>query len=328
MSDCNCNNDCQGIQNLAGLNGVGIVSTFQNSDGSITFVYSDGTSFTTVPLSNNGGTGNPLHILPEPMLKIEKIPTDLEWLDFESGLGISGLTLLNTPVINTSNLTNEQVTEGVYLEMIIYRRNRRKKRISFDNTITKKGYIVPPGYVNGQNVLQTYLGATAKLNTRGGIPNYLNDPLEIDRPNHYKITTRGEVYNAGVYLNGRFCKAEVIYQTSDLTDDAVNLTIPVSRRNFYRNHGVKTFAYTPNFTNMYIAFRYIMWDATANNNKGMFITGPTTQRVSVGHTTTPFMNFSSTESGIKICELKPELEDTGNLDIYNARLTCKMNIII
>jgi hypothetical protein len=47
----------QGPQGTAGTNGVGIVSTVSNSNGSITFNYSDGSSFTTAPLSGSNNSG-------------------------------------------------------------------------------------------------------------------------------------------------------------------------------------------------------------------------------------------------------------------------------
>ncbi len=43
----------QGLQGVAGTNGVGIVSTVDNGNGTITFNYSDGTSFTTGNLIQN-----------------------------------------------------------------------------------------------------------------------------------------------------------------------------------------------------------------------------------------------------------------------------------
>jgi hypothetical protein len=46
-----------GAQGTAGTNGVGIVSTVSNSNGSLTFNYSDGSSFTTAPLSGTNNSG-------------------------------------------------------------------------------------------------------------------------------------------------------------------------------------------------------------------------------------------------------------------------------
>jgi microcystin-dependent protein len=54
---CNCT-DCSGITLLAGDDGVGIAQTINNGNGTYTFVYTDGTTFTTSNLTGpTGATG-------------------------------------------------------------------------------------------------------------------------------------------------------------------------------------------------------------------------------------------------------------------------------
>jgi hypothetical protein len=55
---CNCK-DCKGITLLAGTDGRGIVQTIDNGDGTFTFVYSDGTVFTTSDLTGPQGPEGP-----------------------------------------------------------------------------------------------------------------------------------------------------------------------------------------------------------------------------------------------------------------------------
>lgn len=51
---CTCN-DCKGITLLQGKDGVGIINTVDNGDGTFTFTYSDGTTFTTSDLTGPQG---------------------------------------------------------------------------------------------------------------------------------------------------------------------------------------------------------------------------------------------------------------------------------
>lgn len=51
---CTCN-DCKGITLLAGKDGVGIVNTVDNGDGTLTIIYSDGSTFTTSDLTGPQG---------------------------------------------------------------------------------------------------------------------------------------------------------------------------------------------------------------------------------------------------------------------------------
>ena len=55
---CNCK-DCKGITLLTGTDGRGIVQTIDNGDGTFTFVYSDGTVFTTSDLTGPIGPIGP-----------------------------------------------------------------------------------------------------------------------------------------------------------------------------------------------------------------------------------------------------------------------------
>jgi len=55
---CTCN-DCNGITLLQGQNGVGIIATVNNGDGTYTFTYSDGTTFTTSDLTGPAGAAGP-----------------------------------------------------------------------------------------------------------------------------------------------------------------------------------------------------------------------------------------------------------------------------
>lgn len=55
---CTCN-DCNGITLLQGQNGVGIIATVNNGNGTYTFTYSDGTTFTTSVLTGAPGAPGP-----------------------------------------------------------------------------------------------------------------------------------------------------------------------------------------------------------------------------------------------------------------------------
>lgn len=164
---------------------------------------------------------------------------------------------------------------------------------------TKAGYVVPSPWVDGVNTLVAEIGTAIK--TRGGtLP-----LISADRPNHYKLTKPNENIPVWEYLHNRFKPLDITYN-NDLNPEntsAVTCIIPVSRSSYGKKFG-KRFGYASQYTPLYIAFRYLMWDPTANDGKGDFISGPLSRVVKITALFHPFIqNYIATTHAT--CEINP-----------------------
>jgi len=175
--------------------------------------------------------------------------------------------------------------------------------------VTKSGYVVPSPWVDGVNTLATEIGVPIK--TRGGTLPFIS----ADRPNHYKLTKANENIPVWEYLHNRFKIHAVNYDDNSDTAPTLNCVIPVSRSTYSKGFG-KRFAYGPAYTPLYIAFRYIMWDATANAGNGDFISGPLSRVVKITALHHPFIQtylsdeFATCEPNPKFVESPTDLKCT------------------
>jgi hypothetical protein len=286
-----------------GFNTDTLKITMVGSGTPITNIAIDSTGNVVSGTTGSGGTGN-LFSLPVPNLKISNTPVVLETFDYHNNSASSGVTLLDSPVIVASDLSNEQINQGVWIEMLIYRKSRNKRFTSK----TKKGMVIPPSWewdsisMSGTNTFEDQILTicpTCVLPTRGGATKYFNqnpfiqEDLHITRPNHYKLTGVTESINVGNFLNGRFTYKQVLYRSPNPIQPSMGeqilLPIPTSRRNSSSGTGSARFCYRSELTPTYIKFRYIMFDVNLNGGQGGFITGPTTNTVKIMLETFPFI---------------------------------------
>jgi hypothetical protein len=269
-----------------------------NGSLSATTLYGDGSN-----LSGVSGGSDGLFNLPVPNLKIINTSVVLQTFDTDSNSVSSGVTLLNSPVITATDLTNEQISQGVWIEILIYRRSAGKR----GTTKRKKGMVVPPSWewdsVNliGTNPFENEILSicpSCKLSTRGGNTKYfkanplpsVKEDLHISRPNHYKLTGNTQSINVGYFLNGRFTYKHTQYRSPNNfdTDQQILLPIPVSKRFKNLSKGSR-FCYRSQVTPTYVKFRYIMFNNNTNGGQGGFITGPTTNTIKIMLNTFPFV---------------------------------------
>lgn len=246
--------------------------------------------------------GGSLFSLPVPNLKISNTLVILETLNTVNNSVSSGVTLVNSPVIIATDLTNEQISQGVWVEMLTYRKSKKT------NSSSKKGMVVPPSWkwdsisMSGTNTFEDQILSicpTCVLPTRGGDTKYfkeypfIQEDLHITRPNHYKLTGVTESINVGNFLNGRFTYKNVSYRSPNTTSGQMNeqilLPVPVSKNISTSTSYASRFCYRAKLRPTYIKFRYIMFDANLNNGKGGFITGPTTNTIKIMVEKFPFI---------------------------------------
>ena len=113
-------------------------------------------------------------------------------------------------------------------------------------------------------------------------------PLGVDRPNHYQVTSVNQQIPVWQYLSGRFTTRDIRYLDSSGSLATESVTIPVSRRSNMGVNPTGRYAYSPEYTPMYVSFRYIMWDALANEGRGQIISGPMSNIVTVAALKHPF----------------------------------------
>lgn len=193
--------------------------------------------------------------------------------------------LFHFPEVVANDLTQEQIDKGVYVEMMIYRRGKNKR-----NNANEAGYIVPAPWIGGVNPLgnKWTRGGDSSIhsNMGGGL-------LAVDRPNHYQVISQNQVIPVWRYLNNRFTRLLVQYRDSAWLDQFLECSCPASRAKSVMYSPGGKFGYSAQYTPMYIAFRYVMWDEESRQ----FISWPTSQKIKIAQRKHPF-NFNPSASAI------------------------------
>jgi hypothetical protein len=240
-----------------------------------------------------------LYKLPVPTLKLEALHSGntilVSTLNSDNTVG-PDVKLINPPIIIVDNLTQEQLNDHVFIEMVQYKKKKGRK-----NHYNPKGggYVIQPrmeddGFGNTINVLQQrimyYYGKT--ILTRGGIQTdcLTNLPLAVNRGNHYEISYMNQITELVSYFYGRFTYINLEYINSTGIQTYLS-NVPVPYTNWQKSVKQKTksgntgtpykLCYFGNMSSLYIAFRYLMFDPEANNGKGQFVEGPLSQTIKV-----------------------------------------------
>ena len=235
-----------------------------------------------------------------------------------TGPGASCL-VFNAPEIVAMDITQEMIDEGVWVEMVMYKR-RKEKVIGVDTGggniygPMQSGYVIPSPWVGGVNTLRVDIGQP--ILTRGG-----DSIILADRPNHYKLTSVNEAVPVWQYLTNRFTTSQVQYRSSTNAWETAPVTVPATGRGAYGLKPGARYSYGPVYTPMYVAFRYIMWKQSANNGLGQFVAGPLSQRVKIANNYHPFIQepYATAIHGKACCELNPKF--------YNISATAYLTAI-
>lgn len=240
-----------------------------------------------------------LYKLPIPSIKLSSdgsilVPT----LNANNTIG-SDIELLNPPTIIVDNLTQEQLDNHVFIEMVQYKKKRGRKNLIGPRLSKGGGYVIQPrieddGLGNPINELQkrimNYYGKT--ITTRGGIlTDYLTiSPLAVNRMNHYEVNQLSQIVNLSDYFKGRFTYINLSYIDSGGSGNSVSgVPVPSTNRNKSSRQRTKSgnsgtsykLCYSGNISSLYVAFRYIMFDPYANGGKGQFVEGPLSKTIKV-----------------------------------------------
>jgi hypothetical protein len=253
-----------------------------------------------------------LYNLPVPNIKLYNTTfgagIDVDTITSANTVGPT-IKLINPPFLTANDLSQEQINNNVFLEMVQYK--NKKKYGTINQRLVGGRYIVQPsitldGSGNTINDLQTkiynYYGKT--ITNRGGVQNYFsggsNTLLAVNRVNHIQISDVNEIIDLSSYFAGRYIYNTIYYiDEFGASNSLPNIPVPFTNRskNFFNTQtsfvpfkskwksgltgSPYRLCYNGNLTSLYIAFRYIMFDPDSNNGNGKFITGPLTPTIKV-----------------------------------------------
>lgn len=275
----------------------------------------------TGPTGINGQTGatgatSPIFVIPIPKISLNKGGTSIySWDTIGNTAGPTAITLLKYPTIIASDFTQHQISNyQIYVEMVFYRRKKHKKNSMTLIKTNKAGYVAPsPWYTNPSDPrwpIWPHGASGSGFWTRTGNHSGTTGGLAfgIDRPNHYKVNSINEEIPVSQYINGRFTYHEVKYRGATNTIVSLNTYIPISgKRGSGKNRPTSRFAYSPYYTPLYIAFRYVVWDPSANGGAGQILSGPLSRVIKITHSKFPFLTdpYLSTIYNIPIASISP-----------------------
>jgi len=241
------------------------------------------------------------------------------------GAGATNAKLYNSPRVVTMDITDEMLANHrIFVELVHFKRGRRKGGQS---------YFIPPSHINsGGGVYINKLAADlgVPLSSRGGKQKWRTNPnvvpavfadIQVNRPNHYEVTARNQTIPVYEYLNGWFIKGPIYYANTSGGVSTFDSWYP-SYRSTVGNSPTGRFAYGATFSPMYVAFRYIAWNSSANGGSGAFISGPLSPIVAIGPQIFPFVQdpISTANLGAPTAYLSQAyIDDPG---LYNNNLKC------
>lgn len=200
------------------------------------------------------------------------------------GAGAGVYELWRYPVVSVMDLTDSQIEQGVWVEMLAYRPHKSPSARDIYTNAREAGYVVPAPQIGGVNPLAGLGGGR----TRGGGYTDL-----ADRPNHYKVLAHGQQVEVWQYLHNRHYLRPVIYSNSSGGQSIIDLLHPTTN---YRSSNYQpgiTFGYQGRYRPYYFCFRYVMLDSAT----GDFVSGPLSKIVKLTHKVHPFKR-NYTQSGV------------------------------
>ena len=251
-----------------------------------------------------------LYNLPVPNIKIKNVNVSVETLNTNNTVG-PYITLINPPFITVNELSQEQIDNNVFIEMVQYKNKKKSRTINTgpSEKFTGGRYVVQPGVEddglgNVRNILEykilNYYGK--KITNRGGIQTFNSSttPLAVNRLNHYQVSSLNQEVNLSQYFAGKFTYDNINYINEFGANDSIsNIPVPSTNRCKNASSTNPTYSstksklksgitgipyrlcYNGNLTSLYVAFRYVMFDPYSNNGNGKFVTGPLTPIIKV-----------------------------------------------
>lgn len=230
--------------------------------------------------------------------------TEFQWFDKSTNSVGGNCTLDRRIFINPKDLSPDLIATGsVYIEMLHYR--KQKKNYPFTES---KGFMAPTAhYIDNSN---DYPEWGNNFWVRSGVHNYVSGGttifMNINRPNHYKVTS-DTMIDVTPYLNGRFIEKSVGYRNTTGGTSNFTTLVPYQMQRKSKKGASNRFAYGSIYSNLYIAFRYVLWNPTANGGRGQIYSGPISKTLKIGHKYKPFIDdyIANISVGKPTCYINP-----------------------
>lgn len=157
----------------------------------------------------------------------------------------------------------------------------------------RSAYIIPSPHYVTNNYQYPIWGQS--FWTRSGA-HYIYDGstnllMNIDRPNHRRVEKINELMDVTDYYNGRFIEKNIEYRPTSGGTSSYSTLIPYESGAL--RSGIKVsnrYSYAPDYCSMYTAFRYVIYDSTANQGRGQIFTSPISKIVRISHQYQPFID--------------------------------------
>lgn len=219
-------------------------------------------------LAPRGSNALAVH-LPVPTIRIEIAGSNIQSLERNGAAG-AALRLVRTPFVLTSDFEDAFLTEHpVFLEMVILKRRAGKT-----------GFLIPSPWKPDPlgNPIWSWPWPQ-NFHTRTGRHWIYSDtdrrPVLIERANHLRVSRRDEHISLAQFFNGRLGFRQVYYASASGETVHAVLPCPLPDRGSMSGHPVRQ-PYAPNFRPLRVSFRYVVWVASANGERGGFLSGPLT----------------------------------------------------
>jgi len=218
--------------------------------------------------AQNGSTGG----LPTPKVKL--VTNDSTFgahpVNIQHSDNAGTFKLYRYPTVVANDLTEQQIEDGVYVEMAHYVRG--KSPSAYNTNKNEAGYVVPAPWIGGINPFNGDW-------TRGGHHNGTGD-----RPNHYQVLSINEEIPVFEYLHNRHIEKSVGYY--DISGIPQWVVLKIRRaRNHASNYPGKAFMYSAKYQPYYFMFRYVMKDKTDDRQ---WVSGPWSRVVKMAYKEHPF----------------------------------------
>jgi hypothetical protein len=204
-------------------------------------------------------------------------------------------SLKNPPIVIVQDMENSIWDDGnkIYLEAVFYRRKAANHGGSNHGSgLRRSGYIVPSSWADGGGPYWSVAWPSTFWTRTGG--HYFQysgmQAYNINRPNHIPVSNNLQQLPAWQVLHGRYMYEDVAYADAGTgSDNTLNTLIPISgRKKVAGNRPTNRYAYSPFYTPIYLAFRYILYNPTYNGGKGQIVSGPLSRVVKISHRDFPF----------------------------------------
>ena len=254
--------------------------------------------------------------MPVPNVKLKQYSVNIQIFNpSTNSVEQNPAALFSYPVVINTDFTTEHFIKHcpIYIEMLIYRRKVGKQ----GNRTS--GYIVTSKHIAGVGIdaslpwnQSTNHSPKGGFWTRSGAHavGENNDMVNVDRINHIEVKSNiPQEFPVWQCLHNRLQYHDVNYREVGGGSQMLNTLIPVTgKRKSSKNTATKKFCYSPYYSAIYMAFRYIQWNPHANNDGGQIISGPLSKTIKISHADFPF-KYSQQDSiiqGLPVCNINPE----------------------